>query len=304
MSDIAAIDLGFQALPSAIMGFLIEGTSGYTVIEPGPGSCFPAWETALTQRGASLNDVRRVFTTHVHLDHAGAAGHFAQKGATIFCHPLAARHLLDPTRLWESSRMVYGDQMEPLWGSMIPVPPQQLVILEDGEHHGQHQERILAMETPGHARHHHAWEHQGILFAGDTAGVRKPGGKALTVTGAPPQFDAEAYETTLLKLAGHHFDRLALTHGGFHEDVRDHLDRYRDEVRVQTDFLSGLCQKGQPDSSIAKEYRDWLHDRILACGKDPEEVKWHDACNPVALNVMGICLYLRKKQEEAAGVSP
>src|SRR5690606_30958662 len=96
---IQTLDLGFDGTAGLIASYLIESDSELALIETGPGSCLPRAVEELAERGVAVETIRKVFVSHVHLDHAGAAGWWAQQGAQVFCHPRAARHLIDPSRL-------------------------------------------------------------------------------------------------------------------------------------------------------------------------------------------------------------
>ena len=109
------LDLHFKGLPETIAAFLIETEAGPVLVETGPHSTFPALREGLARHGYAPSDVRAVFLTQIHLDHAGAAWALAEAGADIYVHPLGARHLLQPDRLMESARRIYGEEMDRLW---------------------------------------------------------------------------------------------------------------------------------------------------------------------------------------------
>ena len=111
MTDIEAIDLNFLGAAHAIAAYLVRGPEGNVLVETGPGSTLPALQAGLAARGLSAADIGDVLLTHIHLDHAGAAGWWARQGANIFVHHLGAPHLIDPARLLNSAARVYGDQM-------------------------------------------------------------------------------------------------------------------------------------------------------------------------------------------------
>ena len=130
---IHTIDLKFQNVEGVIAAFLIESEGELALIESGPGSTLPVLRAGIEELGFSVSDVSKVMLTHIHLDHAGAAGWWAAQGATIFVHPNGVKHLIDPSRLMESAHMVYGDRMDELWGDMLPASADRVVALEDGD---------------------------------------------------------------------------------------------------------------------------------------------------------------------------
>src|SRR5690606_40448063 len=173
--QIHTLDLNFQNLSHAIAAYLIEGPEGYLLIETGPMSTLPALQARLAEHGLSAGDIGDVVVTHIHLDHAGAAGWWAQQGARVYVHPMGAPHLVDPARLWASAGRIYGEAMESLWGSVVPAPPEQVRVVRDGQQITAAGVTLTAIDTPGHAGHHHTYRLGDVGFTGDAAGVRVPG---------------------------------------------------------------------------------------------------------------------------------
>src|SRR5438067_10274138 len=110
----------------------LETDDGIALFDTGPESTFDNVAAALRQSGSDPEDVRHVFLSHIHFDHAGAAWRFAQT-ATIYVHPRGAAHLIDPSKLVESATRIFGDDMERLWGKIGPIPKENVTILEDNE---------------------------------------------------------------------------------------------------------------------------------------------------------------------------
>src|SRR4030067_192880 len=132
-APVHTLDLNFLGVPGTIAAYLIPHRQGVVLIESGPGSTVPALVNSLNSLGYRPADVTDVLLTHIHLDHAGAAGWLAEQGARIFVHPVGAPHLLNPEKLLASARRTSGDMMEPLWGELLPVPEDQLTVISDGE---------------------------------------------------------------------------------------------------------------------------------------------------------------------------
>jgi glyoxylase-like metal-dependent hydrolase (beta-lactamase superfamily II) len=225
------IDLRFQGVPGVIAAYLLESGGEVALIETGPGSTLERLRDGILECGVALERVTKVFVTHVHLDHAGAAGWWANQGAQVFCHPRAERHLVEPSRLIEGARQVYGAAFDSLWGEVMPAPQERVTALRDGEEIAFGDERIGAIETPGHARHHHAFAVNDVCFTGDVAGVKLEESAYLSVAAAPPQFEPEPYLQSVKRLREREFSRLYLTHFGMIDDPHGHLMRYEERVR-------------------------------------------------------------------------
>src|SRR3984893_10338899 len=147
----------------------LETGDGIALFDTGPESTFDNVIVDLRKAGFEPTDVRHVFLSHIHFDHAGAAWRFPQT-ATIYVHPNGAPHLIDPTKLIESATRIFGDDMDRLWGKIAPVPKERVKILEDSDvvHVPPFESRAIA--TPGHASHHHVYHWSDSVFGGDIAG--------------------------------------------------------------------------------------------------------------------------------------
>ena len=164
---IYTLDLNFQGIPGAIASYLIPHGHGALLVESGPGATVPALQAGLRQHGFSVKDVSAVLLTHIHLDHAGAAGWLASQGAQIYVHPVGAPHLLNPEKLLASARQISGDSMETLWGEFLAVPEERLSVVEDNQVIEVDGLRLRALDTPGHANHHHVYIYENFCFTGD-----------------------------------------------------------------------------------------------------------------------------------------
>ena len=204
---------GFPGITGA---FVVRGAAT-ALVETGPKSSLEHLLAGLDAAG--IEHVDYVVVTHIHLDHAGAAGSLAARwpDARVFVHPVGAPHLADPGKLWSSAARIYGDAMETLWGGIDPVPAGRIVEVHDGETIDLGGGTALrAIETPGHARHHHAYldESSGTLFSGDALGVRLPGAGVVRPATPPPEFDLEAAIASIGKIRDVGARRLCFTHFG------------------------------------------------------------------------------------------
>jgi len=226
MDSLRLIDLHFGSAPHAIGVYLAETTDGLALFDCGPTSTLPALEAGLAAHGLALEDLRHLLLSHIHLDHAGAAGPIVRRhpGLTVWVSEIGAPHLVDPSRLERSARRLYGDLFDPLWGELAPVP-QENVRLAQGDVLGWE-----AFPTKGHASHHVSYFRAGTLLAGDAAGVRMPGAAYVLPVSPPPDVDVEAWHATAAAILDRAPERLALIHFGVHEDVDSHLDRLELEL--------------------------------------------------------------------------
>jgi glyoxylase-like metal-dependent hydrolase (beta-lactamase superfamily II) len=240
MADMRLIDVMHLGRPQVIGAWLV----GDVVIDPGPTSCL---ETLLDGLGGARP--RALLLTHIHLDHAGASGSLIERwpDLEVYVHERGARHLIDPARLLESARMLYGADMDRLWGEMVPVPEENIRVLEGGE-------KLLdgAFEvayTPGHASHHVSFLHEGTAFVGDVGGVRIAGSRLTIPPSPPPDIDVEKWHASIELISAWKARRLVMTHFGESEDVdaqlrevSERLDEWAARAREQTreQFVAGV----------------------------------------------------------------
>lgn len=291
---IHTIDLRFQGAPGIVAAFLIESEGRLALVETGPASTLPALLEGIRALGLDPELVRDVLVTHVHLDHAGAAGWWARHGATVHVHPRGAQHLTDPEKLVASARRVYGDRFDSLWGEVLPAPAERVATLADGESIKVGRTRITALDTPGHARHHNAYACAGICFTGDVAGARLQGCDYISVTGAPPQFDPVAYLDSITRLHEAGFEKLFLSHFGEVTDVSRHLTVYARRVGWVSDAVKGLMEQGLSGDGLRAAYTTLEHDFAARCGVDDNRWRQYELVNSSAMCADGIALFHEK----------
>src|SRR5512145_936126 len=148
---IVTLDLNFQGRPHAIASYLIRDGDAVVLIESGPGSTLAGLEAGLAKEGLTPRDVTHLLLTHIHLDHAGAAGWLARQGAEVYLHRVGAPHMLNPEKLIASATRIYGDRMDFLWGEFLPVPQENLIIPQDGAVLEIGGLRVEVVFAPGHA---------------------------------------------------------------------------------------------------------------------------------------------------------
>jgi glyoxylase-like metal-dependent hydrolase (beta-lactamase superfamily II) len=221
------IDLGFQNRAGVIAAYLLEGDGQLALIETGPSSCRANLEAGLAQAGFRTSDLTHLLVTHIHLDHAGAAGPLAAENPELMVsvHPFGAPHMADPSKLVASATRIYGDRMDELWGDFAPIPEAQLHVLMDGEVIKVAGRRLLAAFTPGHAHHHVAYIDlaRRYGYTGDVGGIRMTGTDYVCAPTPPPDLDREKWHDSIERLQGFNLERVYLTHFGGYEDVDRHL---------------------------------------------------------------------------------
>jgi glyoxylase-like metal-dependent hydrolase (beta-lactamase superfamily II) len=291
------LDLDFQAIPQAIAAYLVVGPGGPVLVETGPASTLEALKMRLAEHGYTPADIRHVLVTHIHLDHAGAAGWWAGQGAEVYVHHVGAPHLVDPSRLLSSAQRIYGAAMGTLWGETLPAPAERVHPLQDNDVVEMCGMTFSALDTPGHARHHHVYRLGEIGFTGDAAAVRLPGNPFISLPAPPPEFDREAWQKSIARLIDQGFATIYPTHFGQITDVCDHLEALADLIDRSAAFVRSRMQTGLERDQLAKEYLAWVEERAYAQGLSEKEFQVYETANPTAMSVDGIMRYWRKHAE-------
>lgn len=294
MNQIHTIDLNFQGLSHAVAAFVVETSDGPVLIETGPHSTLPALEQGLEEIGYSMQQVRHVLLSHIHLDHAGAAWAFAEAGATIYVHPLGSAHLGNPERLMQSAKMIYQDAMDRLWGEMRPIAPERLKTVE-------HEEEIIvgdtvfkALHTPGHAIHHIAWQLDTVAFTGDVGGVRIEGGLVAPPC-PPPDINVEAWQASLNLLRSLDLSAIYLTHFGRVGAVKAHLDELEQRLLNWAAWMQPYFEQQTNPETITPLFQAFVHEELVASGLDEDALARYEIANPSWMSVAGLMRYWRKK---------
>ncbi len=291
------LDLHFKGLPETIAAFLIETEAGPVLVETGPHSTFPALREGLARYGYAPSDVRAVFLTHIHLDHAGAAWALAEAGADIYVHPLGARHLLQPDRLMESARRIYGEEMDRLWGEMRALPAERLKTVAHGEAISVGAEVFTAWHTPGHAVHHIVWQWGDSAFTGDVAGV-KIGQGILAPPCPPPDIQIEDWRASIALLRSLPLKTLYLTHYGPVFDIAAHLDTLEANLLSWAQWMLPHFEKKTPPEEVTPLFQQFVKDELVAAGLDETGIRQYEAANPAWMSVAGLLRYWTKKREK------
>ncbi|HUO74155.1 MAG TPA: MBL fold metallo-hydrolase [Solirubrobacteraceae bacterium] len=264
---------------------------GDVLIDPGPGSCL---QTLLEALGEARP--KALLLTHIHLDHAGASGALVRRwpDLEIYVHERGARHLVQPERLMASARQLYGEDMDRLWGEMVPVPESQLRVLSGGE-------RLLdgsfeVAYTPGHASHHVSYLHDGTAFVGDVGGVRITADTITVPPTPPPDIDLEAWHRSIDLIAAWAPARLAMTHFG----VADDVDAQLEEIGRRLDDWAELARAGDRDAFIAAVLAQ------IEASAGPDLAPAYTQAAPPDQLYAGLARYWRKRTEKLseAGSAP
>ncbi|MGA8711349.1 MAG: MBL fold metallo-hydrolase [Thermoplasmata archaeon] len=241
------VDLDFRDTEGLVASYLLPQEGGWTLVETGPSTCREALLAGVARAGVSPHEVRRVFVTHIHLDHAGGMGAVvdAFPRATFYAHELGVPHLVDPSRLVASARRAWGAASDQLWGPIAPVPTDRIVALRGGERFPLLHGELQVLATPGHAKHHLAFFDTALrgIFTGDGAGVRLEHSSHLRPAVPPPDMDLEQLFASLDVMRGTDPKVVLFSHFGPSPDGAADLVRYRTVVEQWRDVALAAARE-------------------------------------------------------------
>jgi glyoxylase-like metal-dependent hydrolase (beta-lactamase superfamily II) len=286
-SSFELLDLFHLGRPRVIAAYLLPGAEP-ALVDCGPTTCLDALEGGLAGHGLALEDLRHLVLTHIHLDHAGAAGVLVRRnpGLRIHVSEIGAPHLVDPSRLERSARRLYGDDFDRLWGELAPVPDEAIEVVG---------ERVLELEawpTPGHASHHVSYlASDGTCYSGDATGARIAPSSFITPVSPPPDIDLEAWERTLDEIAARRPARLCLPHFGVVEEPEAHLAEMRMRLRTWAERVR--------DGATEAEFVRAAEEELGAAALDPELAAAYTQAGPLWQSYAGLARYWGKRAEAA-----
>jgi len=281
-------ETGLSVMTSLFTVYLIKELQG-VVIDPGPGALAPRIQEAMKKLG--MRDLAYIIPTHIHVDHAGGAGKLARlfPEAKVLVHPAGLKHAVDPSKLIESTKKVFGEDFEAGFGPILPVPESQIKSVADGEIIKVGGRELQIIYAPGHAPHHIAIFDRSVkgIFCGEALGL--PGGegnRTLLPAVAPPSFDQEIYLETMEKLRKLNARVLFYAHGGVVGHDADKLIAQAEEnTRILGDIILQALKQGGTTEDINRRVKELASSRFAMTLTDMD----------LALTVGGYEVYYKKK---------
>jgi glyoxylase-like metal-dependent hydrolase (beta-lactamase superfamily II) len=300
--DVYQIDTRMAGYDGITAGYLIR-SSRPCLVETGTSTSAPVVRDALAALGLGPEDLATVVVTHIHLDHAGGAGDFAAHypAAEVVVHEKGARHLADPSRLMASAKMVYGDELDALFGELAPTPAGRIRSVDTaGRVDLGGGRRLDSHYSPGHARHHVGLVDSvtGDLYVGDAAGVYIQETGDMRPATPPPDFDLETALASIRLFGSLQPERLLFSHFGPVRAVAETLERSGEEIRLWVDETKRARAAGLPLDHAAAMVAERTQERYAALreGADPELAAKFERVSGTAPNVAGIMHWLDKTE--------
>ena len=308
MNKISTLDVNWTGRPKSIAAALLESDGHCAIIDPGPESTLNTLREQLRARDISIADLDAILLTHIHLDHAGATGKLVRENPqlAVYVHASGARHMVDPAKLLNSAGRLWGDELPLLFGETMPVPQENLRILEGDQKLTLGTRKLHVVHTPGHAGHHVSYfdEAAGVAFIGDTGGIRIDNGPYILPATPTPDIDLDLWDASFATILAHHPERLFLTHFGYSDNPAAHIAEFRETLHHWTAVAEDAMAVAAGDSAAQYDAaREAVAMKIFvekSRGEmnqhlGPTEAEHHAFTAGLNLSVLGLARYIRKR---------
>jgi glyoxylase-like metal-dependent hydrolase (beta-lactamase superfamily II) len=303
MASITTIDDNWVGRPRSIATALLESDGHRAIIDPGPGSTLETLRRELQARGISVRDLDAILLTHIHLDHAGATGALVRENPrlAVYVHAKGAPHMLDPSKLLASALRLWPDDLERLFGETVPVPQENVRILEGGETLALGSRKLEVVYTPGHASHHVSYfdQQEGVAFVGDTTGVRIEGHAYILPATPPPDIDLGIWDSSFAAILERKPSRLFVTHFGFSENPAEHVLLFHERLHKWAALAEQAIRSSNSDSAAMESFLSAARAE-MAQYLPANEIDHYVFTAGLNLSFLGLARYLRKRVSAAS----
>jgi glyoxylase-like metal-dependent hydrolase (beta-lactamase superfamily II) len=300
--DPIVIDTKMHGVDGITGAFLIHGEKS-ALVETGPKTSIDIVRASLSD--LAVDSLDWIVVTHIHLDHAGAAGTLARDfpEARVAVHTVGAPHLIDPSKLWASAARIYGADMFRLWGGMDPIAEDRIKALDDGDEIDLGGRKLRAVDTPGHARHHHSFldDATGIALCGDALGVRLYDVGIVRPATPPPEFHLEDTVKSIERIRSLAPESLWLTHFGSTSmgraplSVDEACDAAISSLRRWEEWVRAARRSSSDLNEVARLVRDSARS-ALEGRLAPEDIARMEQTTSYRMNVAGYMRYIDKSE--------
>lgn len=296
---------GFDLDVPSRTGTYVIDEAELTLVETGPSPSIKYVKKGLESLGFSLDEVKHIIVTHIHLDHSGGAGLLLQQcpNATVIVHERGAKHLAAPRKLAAGARAVYGESFEELFEPIVPVPEERMIIKGEGDTLQIGSDCMLEfINTPGHSRHHFSIYDpvSNGIFTGDTTGIRydqlaRDGIDLFLPTTSPNHFDPAAMRESIQRVRKMHVNRIYFGHFGMTEKVDIALDQVAQWLEVFVELGEEVFAEGKSYDELSERMFQRVKNHLRSLGV-PEEHDVYVIINlDMQVSALGLIDYLQKK---------
>ena len=303
MNSIVTLDNLWMGRPRTIAAALLESEGHRAIIDPGPGSTLETLHQQLRTRGIGVADLDAILLTHIHLDHAGATGALVRENPRleVYVHSKGAPHMIDPSKLLASAARLWPNELQTLFGETLPVPAENLRILEGCETLNLGARKLEVVYTPGHASHHVSYfdNVEGIAFVGDTTGIRIEGQAYVMPATPPPDIDLDIWDSSFAAILARKPSRLFLTHFGFSDNPSEHVRLFRERLHRWAALTAEILRIAANDSAAMDSFMSATYAEISQYLPSGEADHYAFSAG-LNLSFLGLARYLRKRAAAAS----
>jgi len=303
VNSITTLDNLWTGRPHTIATALLESGGHHAIVDPGPGSTLETFRQNLQTHETGVGDLDAILLTHIHLDHAGATGALVRENPrlAVYVHKLGAPHVIDPSKLLASAQRLWPNDLQRLFGEVLPVPAENLRILEGGETLTLGSRKLEVVYTPGHASHHVSYfdQAEGVAFVGDTTGVRIEGNSFVMPATPPPDIDLEIWNKSFAAILERKPARLFLTHYGYSDNPSEHILLFRERLHRWAALTAEILRTAANDAAAMDSFMSATFAEISQHlpGGEAEHYAFSAGLN---LSFLGLARYLRKRAKAAS----
>jgi glyoxylase-like metal-dependent hydrolase (beta-lactamase superfamily II) len=302
MNTITTLDNLWMGRPRSIAAGLLESDGHRSIVDPGPGSTLDTLRQQLQVRGIGVADLDAILLTHIHLDHAGATGALVRENPrlAVYVHKNGAPHVIDPSKLLASAQRLWPSNLQRLFGETLPVPAENLRILEGGETLKLGSRQVEVVYTPGHASHHVSYfdKEEGVAFVGDTVGVRIEGNSFVMPATPPPDIDLGIWDKSFAAILQRKPECLFLTHFGYSDNPSEHILLFRERLHQWAALAEEILRTAASDSAAMDSFMSATHAEISQ-HLPADEADHYAFSAGLNLSFLGLARYLRKRAPAA-----
>jgi len=302
MNSITTLDDLWMGRPRSIAAGLLESDGHRALVDPGPGSTLETLHQRLQARGLGPSDLDAILLTHIHLVHAGATGALVRENPrlAVYVHKNGAPHVIDPSKLLASAQRLWPNELQKLFGEVLPVPKENLRVLVGGETLTLGSRQLEVVYTPGHASHHVSYfdKMEGVAFVGDTTGVRIEGNSYVMPATPPPDIDLEIWDASFAAILERKPARLFLTHFGYSDNPSEHILLFRERLHRWAALTAEIVRGAASESAAMDKFMSATFAEIsqhLPAG----EADHYAFSAGLNLSFLGLARYLRKRATAA-----